>query len=111
MVHDADGPSSKGRPPQPPPSVLCTTKRLPVRGSLPKKVSASPIAPLCAAGVIDFRAGAIAARIASITLGSAELQLAIGAGNFAIMKLPSGRITLRARNEPSFTASIGDVSA
>ena len=37
-----DSPSSNGRPPQPPPSMLCTTKRRLVLGWVPKNTTAPP---------------------------------------------------------------------
>ena len=67
--------------------------------------------PLCAAGMRSGSAGASARSTVSTTVGSATLQPAIGAGYFAIMKVPSGITTLRARNEPSFTGSSGVVIA
>ncbi len=52
-----------------------------------------------------------AATMASTTVGTIALQPAIGAGKRAIMMLPSGMMTLSARNEPSLTGSSGPVSA
>ena len=49
--------------------------------------------------------------MASTTVGTMPLQPAIGAGKRAIMMLPSGMMTLSARNEPSLTGSSGPVSA
>ena len=53
--------------------------------------------------------GARALSIVSTTVGMATLHAAMGAGNLAIMKLPSWITTFRARNEPSLTGSNGVV--
>ena len=107
----ADSPSSVGRPPQPPPSMLCTTKRRLVFGCMPKNTTAPPSSPWWPAGTRSRIACDSALTMVSTTIGTIRLQPDIGAGKRAIMMMPSGMITLSARNEPSFTGSSGPVSA
>ena len=90
----ADSPSCVGRPPQPPPSRLCTTKRRFVSGCTPKKTTAPPSSPWCPAGTLSGIAGASAVTIASTTVGTIALQPDIGAGKRAIMMFPSGIIDI-----------------
>ena len=75
-----DSPSSNGRPPQPPPSIDCITKRLPVFGLVPKNTTAPPSVPRCAAGMWSGQAVASAVTIVSTTVGIGVLHPAIGAG-------------------------------
>src|SRR6516165_1605175 len=100
-----DSPSSNGRPPQPPPSMLCTTKRRLVCGCMPKNTTEPPSRAWWPAGTRSGMAGASAATMVSTTIGTITLKLDIGAGKRAIMTLPSGIITLSARKEPSLTES------
>jgi hypothetical protein len=77
----------------------------------PKNTTAPPSRPWCPAGTRSGIGSASAATMVSTTIGTIALQPDIGAGNRAIMMLPSGMTTSRARNEPSLTGSSGPVSA
>jgi hypothetical protein len=86
---EADSPSSHGRAPQPPPSIVCSTKLRFFTGSRPKNASAPPSVPIVAAGIRSGIASASEVRIVSTTVGSMRLHDDIGAGKTAIIKLPS----------------------
>ncbi len=91
--------------------MLCTTKRRPLCGCVPKNTTAPPSRPWWPAGTRSGMARASAATMVSTTIGTIMLQVDIGAGKRAIITLPSGMITSSARNEPSFTGSSGPVRA
>src|SRR5207248_1597382 len=71
----AGSPSSVGRPPQPPPSMLCTTKRRLVFGCTPKNTTEPPRRPWWPAGTRSGIAGASALTMVSTTVGTMMLQL------------------------------------